>query len=306
MQGIPKAAAGSVGGDGGSAKLWTRLLGPISGAGTPEKTRKVATLAYSGEPIADGALRSNSNCRPSRRYRITQPGVIRTGQFVGLRERRPTDRSRALDIEQVRDVANAYAFAAAVERPFNALLTIAWENSALFEEAGWSALQVKVFNEMGRHLRRRGIETAFAWTRERVSGRGAHTHVGIHLGRKPIDVAADLVAYLTGKFQFEPGGVDISMGKFGAMTQGRRAGIMLYLLKGIDHAAFRYSGGDAGTENIGVLLGIDHRGQQGRVPIKRAGASQNVARAARKRQGWTEVRDLAALARILNPEREKA
>ena len=258
-------------------------------------------LACSGEAPGDGASAANSNCSPSRRYRIRQEGVIRTGPFVGLRKRRPTDRSRALDLDHVRGAVNAAAFASSAGWPLSVQLTIAWELSEYFADEGWATLQTRLFNEMGRYLRRRGIEIAFVWTRERAPGRGAHTHAAVHLGGKPIDVAAGLLAYLTDKFSFAPGAVDISMGKFGAMTPSRRAGIMLYLLKGIDHAAFRFTGNDGSTENIGAALGIDHRGQQGHIAIKRAGVSQNVALAARKRAGWREVRDLEGLSRLLNP-----
>jgi hypothetical protein len=79
-----------------------------------------------------------------------------------------------------------------------------------------------------------------------------------------------------------------------------RAGIMRYVLKGIDHSAFRYVGTE--TENIAVALGIRHRGQQGNIAIKRAGTSQNIARGARRAAGWREVRTLEGLHCILNPE----
>jgi hypothetical protein len=71
--------------------------------------------------------------------------------------------------------------------------------------------------------------------------------------------------------------------------------------KGIDHRAFVYFGGE--TVNVGGALGIDHRGQQGVIAIKRAGVSQSLSPAARRRANWREIRDLAALARILNPEK---
>jgi hypothetical protein len=53
--------------------------------------------------------------------------------------------------------------------------------------------------------------------------------------------------------------------------------------------------------NIGAELGIDHRGQQGIIPIKRAGTSQNTNITARRRAGWCERRTLNELRDILNP-----
>src|SRR3712207_7510409 len=44
-------------------------------------------------------------------------------------------------------------------------------------------------------------------------------------------------------------GVDVSYGRFGAWTRKRRAGMLIYCLKGFDHRAFRYVGQDGTTEN---------------------------------------------------------
>jgi hypothetical protein len=77
--------------------------------------------------------------------------------------------------------------------------------------------------------------------------------------------------------------------------------MLVYCLKGFDHRAFRYVGVNGDTENIGAALGIDHRGQQGFIDIKRCGTSQNVGPAARRKAGWTEIRGVDGLHRALNP-----
>jgi len=79
-----------------------------------------------------------------------------------------------------------------------------------------------------------------------------------------------------------------------------RAGGLRYWLKGIDHRDFRYLSPDE-TVNIAAAIGIEHRGTQGVVPIKRAGTSQNLGRAARHAAGWVERRALADLRAILRP-----
>jgi hypothetical protein len=232
---------------------------------------------------------------------VRHPGTIPTGPLCGFPKRPQTDRRRALSVEQVRGLANASAHATALGHPLNALLTVTWGETPRFTEATWSKLQTELLDKASRFLLRRHIKPAFVWTRERAPGIGAHTHAAVHLGLRPGEVADALRRYLERVFGFRPGGVDIRMGRFGANTEAMRSGILRYLVKGLDHAAFRYSDMDGSTENIGVVLGIRHRGQQGIISIKRAGTSQNIGPAARSKAGWVEIRDLAGVHRVLNP-----
>ena len=87
--------------------------------------------------------------------------------------------------------------------------------------------------------------------------------------------------------------------QFGANTPTMQAGLMRYCLKGLDHRDFHYSAYE--TDNIGDAIGIDHRGTQGIIEIKRAGVSQNISAAARKRAGWTELRSIEDLRSELRP-----
>jgi hypothetical protein len=236
-----------------------------------------------------------------RTYRVTQAGLIRTGQFVGRQKRRPTDLKSALSLTQVRNLTNALAFARNTGRPLNALLTIAWDDSRLFQEANWPRFQTTVLDQTSRQLKGYGIAAAFVWTRERARVRGAHTHVLIHLGKKPAEIAVCLRDYLIDRFEFAPAGIDFTMNGFGAHTPAMQGGLLRYVLKGFDHSAFRYDLVEGRTENIGGLLSLDHRGQQGMVAIKRAGVSQNLGTTSRKANGWLEISNCDALARILNP-----
>lgn len=209
-----------------------------------------------------------------------------------------------MTLEQVKHAINASAFAETIGFPLNAQLTIAWLHSPEFASDGstWAATQTKLFDRIGRYLMRQDIEPAVVWTRERQRGKGPHTHVAIHLGSRPKRIRKDLRDYIVKTFKFEREGIDIQMGDFGAKTPAMRAGILRYALKAIDHTDFRYTGYGAETENIGHALGIEHRGSQGTIEIKRLGTSQNIGPTARKQAGWIELRDLTSLAKKLAPD----
>jgi hypothetical protein len=199
-------------------------------------------------------------------------------------------------------MVNAWQFAASVGRPLNSgLLTVHWRASPLFLDHDWAVLQTKLFSAVTAFLQRAGLPTGFVWTRERANGRGAHTHALVHLGPRPSTIGPALVRHLSQKFRFGNGGIDLSMGRFGSITASMQAGAMRYILKGFDHQAFRYIGLSGETENLGMALGINHRGQQGIVALKRCGTSQNLGPKARRTAGWREVRDVTALGRLLDP-----
>lgn len=208
-------------------------------------------------------------------------------------------------------MTNAAAFAETKEqnRPLVVELTLAWRLMDGFSEERWADIQGDVFDYMSKWLWRREIVPTFVWVRERVPGRGAHTHVPLYLPRRgTAALAKELRGYLSKTFDFRDRtsgkvehGVDVSYGRFGAWTSKMRSGSLLYCLKGFDHRAFRYVGQDGTTENIGAALGIDHRGQQGFVDIKRCGTSLNIGRAARSKAGWAEIRGVDSLRRTLNP-----
>jgi len=228
---------------------------------------------------------------PPRRYRNQQSGIIRTGPYVGRPQRQPTDRTRALALEQVRNLVNGFKFARRpLGRPLNSFVTITWRKTPLFSDTNCSALQTKVFACLSRYLKRHDIAVAFVWTRERVRGVGLHTHALVHLGPKPVPVGFGLRDYLGTKFQFASDGIDIKP----------QVGALPYLLKGFDRRAFKYSGFEA--QNIGAALGIKDCGPQGVITIKRAGCSRSIDAAARKRAGWSELRSFDDLHAVLGRE----
>jgi hypothetical protein len=196
------------------------------------------------------------------------------------------------------------AFADSQSRPLSVQLTVAWNQLPGFHPADWSAIQTRLMKVMSEWLRRRGIEPTFVWVRE-VSGPADdpwyHTHVQVHVPRPRTGrIAGELVQFLGRAFGFMRFGLKAEFGTFGMWTPAMRAGGLRYWLKGFDHRDFHHLP-DGETQNIGAALGIEHRGTQGRVMIKRAGVNQNIGRAARRAAGWVERRDLADLRAILRP-----
>lgn len=233
------------------------------------------------------------------------PGRIARGPYRGLLRRPEADRTRALDLDQLRQLVNAAAFAEVCGAPLNGMATLRWADAEGFEPDRWAAMQGRLFDKLSRWLQAQGISPAFVWVRERVPGVGCHTHLLLHLGSRPLSVAADLTAYLLRAGGFRRAeGVHVSLGEFGAMTIEARAGLRRYAAKGFDHRLWRYTGPDGGTENLGAVLGLDHRGSQGIIEIKRAGVSQSLGPTARRRAGWVETRDLHGLRRLLHPNEE--
>ena len=253
-----------------------------------------ATVELAKTPLSPANSNYSNNAAPRHRQ-TNQTSIIRTGQYAGLPKRPQIDRTRYLTRKQVRDIINAAAYAKSAGLALNAQITVTWQNARSFEIESWAEIQTAFFDKMSRHLKEHGVTPAFIWTRERQHGKGPHTHGGIHLGPKPASIVRDLKRQLDSKFGFDEMGIKLDIGKFGLMKNTMRTGMLRYALKALAHADFRYTGIGSETENIGHLLGIGHRGSQGMISIKRAGASQNITKAARKAAGWAEIRELERL-----------
>ena len=237
---------------------------------------------------------------PSGRTVRPSPGLVRSGIFAGLPKRPQPEPRRYLSFTQVAQLANAAAFAASIGYPLNAQITLAWERIPGFSAYDLPQLQGALMLRLAQWLKRRGVTLRCVWVRERVSGRGLHTHLMLSL---PLTLKDEAQAFLTASGGF----VDTPRSKgvwieCGACTAAAWAGSLRYFAKGLDHRDFVY-GSCGSTENLGVLLGVDHRGSQGVIPCKRSGTSENLGPKARSRAGWREVRDPLGLSFILNPER---
>lgn len=223
--------------------------------------------------------------------------MIPTGPLRGLPKTRPTDKERFLTIPQACNLVNAVAFAERIGKPLNRRLDIQWNTFAGFSNDTLPALQTTFFKRLQGYLERRGIETAYVWTRERAPAKGIHTHSMLNLSPRLIP---DLKSYLESSLEIGPYGLRFEAAPMN--TSKMRFGSLRYMLKGIDHGAFRYVGTEGETENLGQALGIDHRGTQGIIPFKRAGASQNIAQKARKAASYVDVTALEELHLILRSD----
>ena len=115
----------------------------------------------------------------------------------------------------------------------------------------------------------------------------------------PIELLGDLKLYLKQVFAISYNGVVFEHGNYGMRTLRMQMGALRYMMKALDHRAFRYYGFD--TQNFADALGIQHTGTDGLIQAKRAGCTQNISPAARRRANWRELRDLDELGAALNP-----
>lgn len=202
----------------------------------------------------------------------------------------------------MRGLINAFAFAESTGRPLNAHLTVTWRHASGYCEDKLPAMQTRLLDRVTRFLRRHAISTSYIWVRERVSGQGLHTHVLLHLGPIPGRIAAKLKPFIHESLILAPGGACITCPPYGAGSARMRVGLLKYLLKGLDPAAFKFLGWGGEKLNVGEELGIEDYGPQGRISAKRCGFSQNLGPSERTRAGWKERRDLAALRLVLAGE----
>jgi len=265
---------------------------------------------------------------PSFRSPASKRGIVGRGANTGLPKRPTPDRSRYLSFRQVADVVNAAAFAADQGQPLNVQITLTWRCIPRIGDEEVPQLQAQLLNRFGKWLSRRGVVLRFIWTRERVRGKGLHTHLQLHLpltNPKPKKLKLQASKTKTEKAWMKPpkekptfakeaaaflaksgGFVDIGHLKGvwferGSGTRRACAGSLKYLCKGMDHRDFVYSA-NGETENLGALVGIEHRGFQGIIQMKRAGVSENIGRKTRAAAGWREVSDPLAIGKIINRE----
>lgn len=260
--------------------------------------------------VIEGNLGPRAN-RSSAATRYPYSNSPSPSQIAQIRHR--TDRTKALAFEQVREQANAFEFADRQGRPLTVAMTVVWNLMADFNEAGWeerwSAIQTRFMKSIARWMSHRGIEPTWIWSRECSKSLWWHTHIQLHLpraanGKRTGTLARELAAHLESSFSFAPGGIYLSFGTFGMWTKPMRCGELIYQLKGVDHRAYTIDN-TGETVNIGSALGIEHRGNQGHIPLKRAGTTENIGAAARRRVAWLERSSLDDLRQIIRPPEVK-
>lgn len=280
-------------------KFAPRLSAESNAKPSRDPPAQLDTLGEPGVRPPPPTIQPNSKCTAHHR---PKSNIIQVGPLHGHPKRQPTDKRDALDLDQVRGLINAFAFAESTARPLNAHLTVTWRHAWDYCEGTLPAMQVRLLDRVTRFLRRHGVCTSYIWVRERVSRQGLHTHVLLHLGPIPGRMAGKLKQFIDESLILAPGGAHVSHAAYGAGTARMRLGTLKYLLKGLDPAAFKYLGWSGEELNVGEELGIADYGPQGHISIKRCGFSQNVGPAERKRVGWEERRDLPALRIVLAGE----
>jgi len=234
------------------------------------------------------------------------PGVIRGLDAPSEPSARQT--LERLTLEGVRKLINAHAFAASAKMPLNAHATIHLDRATGFRRDHWAQWQADLLERITRWLARHDIPTAYLWTREVGARTGAHLHLLLHLS----DFAnqhGPLTDYLH-ETMFAPDDVlspphapvRITGGRYGMQTHSMRAGVLRYVLKGIDPAeTHRLSLDGYQTVRVADALGITPAKDAPPIPGRCHGSSHSIGPAARHAAGWTEMRDLHHLAHHLNP-----
>jgi hypothetical protein len=120
----------------------------------------------------------------------------------------------------------------------------------------------------------------------------------------PVRLLGTLTEHLERSYRCSPRAVEYSYGQFGMHTLPMQIGAFQYLCKRLDHRAFVYFGFQ--SVNVADYLGFEHRGTDGFVSAKRAGWTENIGIAARRRAGWQEIRHLDHLALALHKEHANA
>jgi hypothetical protein len=256
--------------------------GDFDGRTPREKTRKPPLVNVSVVP------RQGSGSAPTLR-------IVR-GSHRGLPKRQRTDRTRHLRYEQVGELVNATRFAHWQGDPLIVHMTVIWAHFDGFTPETLAKLTTQFFDVMSKWLRRRRISLRAVWVRERGQQKGHHLHALVNV---PIRLVHDLELYLIRRFAIADGGLDFSYGRFGMRTPDMQLGALQYICKTLDHRAFKYYGFD--TINIADELGIQHRGTDGAIQMKRAGTTQNIGRKARRDAGWKDARSIEEVRSLLQP-----
>jgi hypothetical protein len=118
------------------------------------------------------------------------------------------------------------------------------------------------------------------------------------LANIPVRLLYNLKTYVQTTFEVSDGGLDFEYGRHGMRILPMQMGALRYALKGLDPHAFRYHGYD--PVNIADALGIIPD-NEGRVPVKRAGCTQNIGPKARRQANWRDLRSLDELKEALHP-----
>jgi hypothetical protein len=219
---------------------------------------------------------------------------------------RSSDHPRHLNLDDVRTLVNASAYAVRENIGHLVNITIRWDMAESFVLRDWLDHQGRLLDKTTRWLQRNDIPVSFLWLREMGRTNGPHTHILAHVPHREW-LALKQFMVDAGGFDASPNAsgeaIRFSGGKFGTRSRKMRAGHLRYLLKSVDPSAIvRAPAADGGTMPLAEAIGVDDRGER-RLPVvgKRCGASRTIDAAARRAGGWRELRTPAELRAYLHP-----
>jgi hypothetical protein len=201
-------------------------------------------------------------------------------------------------------VHDAEQFANQIGLPLTAFLTVVWRTAPGFDpesKAAWNHEHERFVRKMTAFLKAHGVPIAFLFVRERVVGRGAHTHFMVHFPEKlwkelKPELERHLRAACATWGYTDCRVVKITPDAFstpGMISQSQRLGVLAYLAKGMNPSEMIEIG--TGRKLLAEVLGIDTQ-PQASVPCMRVGWSKNLNPAIRKAAGYRDTDDVLRLA----------
>lgn len=192
--------------------------------------------------------------------------------------------SRHITLTQAENLAHAVGFARQIGFPLNRHLTVLWEHAGVVGRV--QDVQARFLELMRKWLQYRTVEAAWVWVVEDGACMGLHSHILVHVPNP----------YLTAWKRMLPNWLDgdvddktidvvsIQYPNRSEATLNRVKGKVKYLLKGV-------------SSQSGALIGVRPE-NQGVVPGKRTGTSQNIGRAARSAFAEKKMAERVAPPRI--------
>ena len=277
-----------------------------------------ARPASSPHPVLPSPPRTRSTSLPPRHSPGSRPvhprrprartahRLATRGPTTGLPIRAKPDPRKFMTPMQLVGLVNASEFAAQSALRLTAHVTVTWKGLPGFRGtscAAWSRSHRLLSRHLASFLRDHGITPAYVWTRERVCGRGGHTHLMVHIPpARWKELKLPLQRHLARECGLtHPTAVMITGdrgGTRGMVTSKQRFGLLRYLAKPIDPDAEIPTG--AGSVQLSTFLGITPEAQSP-LPCKRVGWSENIGLKAQQRADYKGVHDILALSEALHP-----
>ena len=242
------------------------------------------------------------------RVRTRRPSGIKLTVKRGVRAGHPrlhqTDSHLHLSWEDLAAVHDAEQFANLSGLPLTAFLTVVWRTAPGFDPenaTSWDYEHERFVKKMRAWLKARGVPVVFLFVRERVVGRGAHTHFMVHLPKErwtelKTDMELNLRAFCARRGYTDERTVKITGDAFktpGMIHKSQRLGVLAYLAKAMNPSEMIEIG--TGRKLLAEVLGIDTQ-PQASVPCMRVGWSANLNEIVRKAAGYRDTNDVLRLA----------